>query len=100
MGRVRAITAALAVLCAYCLLGASSAQAFTAPLVGYGASDGSLICDTVAEINPPYSDVACASGSSGWVGAPRHTLSFGLVTEVGPRGGGHRRPPRASADRA
>src|SRR4051812_13274341 len=89
MGRVRAITAALAVLCAYCVLGTSSAQAFTAPLVGYGAADGSLVCDTSLEINPPYSDVSCASGSSGWIGASGNTVSFGLVTEVDPRDPGN-----------
>ena len=83
----RAVAMLLALLCAVAAAGASAgtAHAFDAPLVGYGAADGSLICDTVAEINPSYSDVACASGASGWVGATGGMVSFGLVTQVDPR---------------
>ena len=87
MRRRRAVATLLAVLCAVGAAGASGgvAHAFDAPLVGYGSADGSLICDTVAEINPSYSDVACASGASGWVGATGGMVSFGLVTQVDPR---------------
>src|SRR4051812_47487598 len=99
MTRVRALATALALLCAVAATFGvvSPAQAFNAPLVGYGAANGSLICDTVNEINPAYSDVACASGASGWIGASGNTVSFGLVTEIDPRDSGNGGPLQSMA---
>ncbi|MDX6199719.1 MAG: large repetitive protein [Actinomycetota bacterium] len=94
MTRARALASLFALLCALAttLAVVGPAQAFNAPLVGYGAADGSLICDVVNEINPANSDVACASGSSGWIGASGNTVSFGLVTEIDPRDAGQGGP--------
>jgi uncharacterized repeat protein (TIGR01451 family) len=94
MTRSRAVATVVALLCALAatFTAVGPAQAFNAPLVGYGAADGSLICDTVNEINPANSDVACASGSSGWIGASGNTVSFGLVTEIDPRDSGQGGP--------
>src|SRR3954451_22964789 len=86
MNRVRTMVSALAVLAAI-LLGpwAGAAHAAGIVLAPYGTSSGGPICDITGDISPERTDIACASGSSAFVGLDGVSIAFGLVMAVDPR---------------